>query len=142
MLLFSEGTKGEFGFLYNELTIVSWLEGVQGIFPHNPSGCAFMAIKNLFMVQSIFFPMLKYMSAAQVSASSCLCALLGTGLATIEGILIDDILLPAEGKKNDDLDNCYKLTGGPSGSARLQFSFFPSLANSCVLGWQVENLSS
>lgn len=71
------------------------------------------------------------MNAAQVSASSCLCALLGAGLATIKGILIDDILLPAKGKKNDGSDNCCKLTGGPSHSTRLQFAFYPSVANTC-----------
>lgn len=71
------------------------------------------------------------MNAAQMSASSCLCALLGAGLATIKGVLIDDILLPAKGKKNDGSDNCYKLTGGPSGSTRLQFVFYPSVASTC-----------
>lgn len=90
------------------------------------------------MVQSIFFPMLKYMSAAQVSASSCLCALLGTGLATIEGILIDDILLPAEGKKNDDLDNCYKLTGGPFWFCKAPVFLLPITGQFL----SVENLSS
>lgn len=65
------------------------------------------------------FPTLNYMNAAQVSTSSCLGALLGAGHATIKGVLIDDILLPAEGKENDGSDNCYKLTGGPSGSPRL-----------------------
>lgn len=76
--------------------------------------------------------MLYYINAVQVSASSCLCALPGAGLATIKGsILIDHILPPAEGKKNDDSGNYYKLAGGPSGSTKLLFSFCPSLANIC-----------
>lgn len=75
--------------------------------------------------------MLNYRNTAQVSASSCLCALLGSGLATIAGILIDCIFFPAKGKKNDGSDNYYKLTGGHSASIRLQFALSPSLANTC-----------
>lgn len=72
------------------------------------------------------------MLSKQVSASSCLCALPGFVLATFKGsILIDHILPPAEEKKNDDSEKCYRraLAGGPLGSTKLLFPFCPSLAN-------------
>lgn len=129
--LFSQGMKTKYFCFYSELTIVSWLEAVQGNSPHIPSGFALMAIKSLFVVQSIRSHAVAY----KCCPSECLLlpvCITRAGLATIKGsILADHILLSAEGKKNGDSENSYKLTGGPPGSTNLLFSFLPSLASAC-----------
>lgn len=123
--------KTKFFCFYNELTIVSWLEAVQGIFIHIPSGFALMAIKSLFMVQSTISHAVVY----KCCPSECLLlpmCITRAGLATIKGSILWDHILPsAEGKKNGDSEKSYKLTGGPPGFTNLLFSFLPSLANAC-----------